>query len=84
VGHNLTAQQPDNAERGSLARYKFGAGTSRFLYQDKNNTDRRVVFEAFTIERFFDGPVEKWRLTLSTQKIVPIKSGLEKLGSKPI
>jgi hypothetical protein len=51
LGHNLTAQQTDNAQRGAIARYKLGADLQAY-YTSKNNTDQRLEFEAFTVDRY--------------------------------
>lgn len=49
LGHNITAGQTANAERGSLARYKAG-GQFNLHYQAADSS-RRIEFEALTAER---------------------------------
>jgi hypothetical protein len=50
LGHNLTAEQTANAERGSLARFKTGAQVN-LHYQAKGSV-HRVEFEALSVHRY--------------------------------
>lgn len=72
LGHNLTAQQTDNPEHGALARYKLGADFQAY-YSSKDNTDRRMEFEAFTINRYL--MLAENGVDATTKKVVVVNPG---------
>src|SRR5437867_3215564 len=71
LGHNLTATQTVNAERGSLARYKLG-GQLNLHYQARDSA-RRVEFEALTIHRALF--MDENGVDVKTNRVITIHSG---------